>query len=89
MNDTDMLLHDAERSYARAIEQLRTAACGLANDMRRVQEHLDADPDDPSINSLGEVQSRGATVDRWCALVEERRQHLAMIRHFAKSNPGN
>lgn len=89
MNDTEMLLHDAKRQYARAVNQLREAASHLANDMRRTVEAIDHDTDDPSINSLGEVQQRGSNVDRWCAIVEERRQYLAMIQHFAKSNPGN
>lgn len=89
MTETEMLLHDAERSYKRALNSLNEAARHLSNDMRRVGEAIDRDSEDPSINSLGEVQQRGANVDRWCAIVEERRQHLAMIRHFAKSNPGN
>lgn len=48
-------------------ERLASRADSLARDMDFLAEKIRRDPTSPTVNELGEVQSRGSDIDRLCA----------------------
>ena len=80
---TDLNPHDSQVRVAR--QNVRRARQNVIDNARTLRDQMDRlisgleDSDRFIVNSLGEVQGRGPEVDRWCALLEERREVLAQL----------
>lgn len=81
----DALLYDAEAKAKQTRERLEHAATELSERMARVAEKV---RDGGSVNALGEVQGRGAEVDRLCAELDLRSEHLNMVKLDRKRAQG-
>lgn len=80
MNQTDVLVQNAEREVARIHESLTCRARELADRMARLAVRLERDGVNASINELGEVQCLGPEIDRECALLRAALTHATALR---------
>ena len=74
-------LADALLEFEQIRARLQSAAQVLADDMARLQRRVDKGQ---TINSLGEVQGRGADVDRLCALLGAAQTVVLRTGHMAR-----
>jgi hypothetical protein len=77
LNETDLMLHQLERSVQMAHAALLSHARHLAEQMTRLAVRLEAEGSSASVNALGEVQAEGLNVDRGCALLRAEREASA------------
>lgn len=82
----EYLAEDSVDIAKRTAKSLASEARDLADHMTRLAEKMDvvanaegALPDYIGVNGLGEVQSRGTSIDRLCALVSERAETAGKI----------
>jgi len=82
-NSIVRLLSEAHRHVTDLREQLADSMLRLASNLERSAERLRQDPAMASINSLGEIQSRGLDIDRTCALLDAALKHRGSILYVA------
>jgi hypothetical protein len=63
--------------------ELASEAADLASRMSRLVTRLE---EGSSINALGEVQRRGAEVDRLCALLDAEQKNLVMLNWMSEDS---
>jgi len=79
-------LEDATRTVELTKEQLTRQAINLSNDMRQLADKVEKDRG--TVNSLGEVQAMGSTIDRLCAVLAEQKRQLETIRTLCLREEG-
>jgi hypothetical protein len=73
---------DAARNYHDVTKSLKGEVAWLRRDLERVEQHLE---EGYHVNSMGEVQSKGSSIDRLCALREAYAESLGSAAyHLAK-----
>ena len=78
-NAQEMLTRNMSRRLTNTAEELASRARHLASDMTQLAERMErivAGEDEHRPNSLGEVQTQGANIDRLCAVYAEREEQM-------------
>lgn len=78
MNAMTNLIEDAKRTLQGTEADLVRNAKALIEDMNRLVSNIESGY---HVNDLGEVQSRGTSIDRLCALRQERVNNLKALEY--------
>jgi hypothetical protein len=85
------LLHDARREYEAAVNKLDSKAGWIIEKMERLQASIarsrETEPATLSVNEIGELQGQGPELDRLCATVCARREHVRRLTEVLGVEP--
>ena len=82
MSERTSLTYIQEQDVKARAESLAGGMRSLADRLGRVADQLEAEPLTTLLNSLGEVQSEGSTIDAGCGGYTAAKTALALMRRF-------
>lgn len=76
----DWAIYNGEREAASTAERLGLAASDMRDKMERLARAVMTGR---HISSLGEIQGSGSQLDILCALLDEQRRNVQLLKHYA------